>query len=161
NEALNGHDLVRARTLLRAIEHAPVQRAMRGWEFRNLARRARSEEDRILGRHDSGLAHLAVSPDRQSLAIISEDGGVTLRDLTTEQGITWPAHAKRFVSQPDWPHQDVVFTPDGATLITAGEDGAVRGWRISAPRQQLFEIPKLSDPVNFLAISRDGALLAG
>jgi WD40 repeat protein len=161
NEAVNGHDLIRARELLRATDQSVVQRGMRGWAWRYVAGRARIEEARILSRHDSWLASLAVSPDRQRLATISEDGVVKLRDLATEQEMTWAAHSRMFDSQPDWLHHDIVFTPDGSTLITAGEDGALRGWRVGAQPQRLFEIRDLPEPVNRLAISRDGTMLAG
>jgi hypothetical protein len=64
-EALQSHDLGRARDLLQRIERSPQQRSMRGWEWRYLKQHCRSDEMFTLGRHDSWVAALAVSPDRQ------------------------------------------------------------------------------------------------
>jgi WD40 repeat protein/predicted Ser/Thr protein kinase len=161
SEAMNGHDRARAHEFLRAIERSSVQRGMRGWEWRYLAHIARNEEARVLGRHDSWPCDLAVTADGRKLATISEDGVAKLWDVEKGKVTTWSAHANQVQFQPDWLHHAVIFIPDGSTIITAGEDGAVRGWSVEVKPQQLFEIPKLSIPVNRLAISPDGRMLAG
>ena len=121
----------------------------------------RGDELAILTQNTSALADLAVSPDRFRLATISEDGVATLWNLATEKIVAqWPAHANKFEHQPDWSHHAVVFTPDGSTLITAGEDQSVRFWEV---RSQLktCSMNRLPYAVNRLAISSDGKLLAG
>jgi WD40 repeat protein len=164
-QAAEEHDVSRVRERLRWIDESPRQKGMRGWEWRYLKQRAQGDELGILGQHPSWLADLAVSTDGLRLATISEDGVATLWDLVTEKVLAqWKAHANRFEHQPDWSHHAVVFTPDGATLITAGEDGSVRFWNLrSQPgsRPPIHSITNLDYAVNRLAISSDGKLLAG
>src|SRR5262249_31976741 len=113
NDAMNGHNLDSARQFLRAIEQSPAQRAMRDWAWRHVAHRARSDEIATLGRHDSQLADLAVSPDQRRCATISEDGMAKLWDLVAGKQITsWRAHDKVFEDQQDWQYHTVMFTPD-------------------------------------------------
>jgi WD40 repeat protein/serine/threonine protein kinase len=161
-EAINSHDLVGAKELLRAIDQSSSQRAMRGWEWRHLANRSRPEQLKVLGRHDSWLAELAISPDHRHLATISEDGMTRLWDLGTEKMLAeWSAHFAPMKNQPDYTRHSVVFTPDGSTLITSGDDRAIRFWTSSTPIQQIHQITNLPVAVNRLAISPDGHLLAG
>src|SRR5262249_10871303 len=148
--------------LLRAIEESPSQRAVRGWEWRYVANRSRPEQLKVLGRHDSWLAELAVSPDHRHLATISEDGMTRFWDVGTEKMIAeWPAHFKPLKDQPDFTRHSVVFTSDGSTLVTSGNDRAIRFWTSSQPIQQTQQITNLPVAVNRLAISPDGRLLAG
>jgi len=161
-EAINNDDLVGSKELQRAIEQSPSQQAIRGWEWRYLANRSRPEQLKILGRHDSWFAELAVSPDRRRLATISEDGMTRVWDLATERmSAEWLAHFSPMKNEPDWPRHSVVFTPDGSTLITSGNDQAIRFWTTSNPIQQTQQITNLPVTVNRLAISPDGHLLAG
>src|SRR5262249_16055066 len=81
NDAMNEHDLGSARQFLRAIEQSTAQRDMRDWAWRHVVHRAWSDEIGTLGRHDSWLADLAVSPDQHWCATISEDGMAKLWDL--------------------------------------------------------------------------------
>jgi WD40 repeat protein len=166
NDAMNGHNLDSAQHFLRAIEQSPAQRAMHEWAWRHVMQRTWSDEIGTLGRHDSWLGDLAVSPDQRRCATISEDGMAKLWDLVAGREITsWRAH-KIPEHQPDWQYHAVVFTPDGSTLITAGRDAAVRFWDLTALRlggapSETHRITGLSTAVNRLAISRDGNLLAG
>lgn len=51
----------------------------------------------------------------------------------------------------------IVFTPDGETVASAGEDRTVRLWRSTGEPLGLLRVP---DPVERLAFNRDGSLLA-
>src|SRR5262249_14070130 len=113
SDAMNEHNLDSARQFLDAIEQSPAQRAMRDWAWRHVAQRAWSDEIGTLGRHDSQLADLAVSPDQRRCATISEDGMAKLWDLVAGKQITsWRAHDKVFEDQQDWQYHTVMFTPD-------------------------------------------------
>jgi predicted Ser/Thr protein kinase len=162
DDAIAAHELANAREALRAIEMSPAQRDMRDWAWRYVSGRARSDELRILSRHESWLADLAVAPDGSKCAAISEDGLVTLYDLRLEKQITqWHAHANTIRDQPDWNHHTIVFTPDGSTIITAGEDAAVRFWQLGTNVALVHQSIGLGKPVFRLAISPDGSTLAG
>lgn len=164
-EALQSHDLGRARDLLQRIESSPQQRSMRGWEWRYLKQRCRSDEMFTLGRHDSWVAGLAVSPDRHWLATISEDGVAKLWNVEIRQQTSWAAHANLAKHRSEIPRHALTFTPDGARLVTAGYDGAIRFWKVlSGQRPEEIkgqEIEGLTEMMVCLAVSPDGRLLAG
>jgi WD40 repeat protein/predicted Ser/Thr protein kinase len=161
-QAVEAHDIGTIRERLRWIDASPQQRALRGWEWRYLIERSKGDEIAILGQHTSWFADLAVSPSGDQLACISEDGLLVLWDLATGKDlIRTNAHANSLGHQPDWSHHAVTYTPDGGALVTAGEDGAVRLWALQPKLHLLYQTPHLDEPVNRLAISSDGKLLAG
>jgi WD40 repeat protein len=160
NESIESYDLGTTRESLRRIELSQIQWKMRGWEWRYLTDRTHGEDLGTIGRHESWLANLTLSPERRRLATISEDGVVQLRDLRDGTQIAqWSAHTQPVRHQPDSVHHALVFTLDG-TLITAGQDRAVRFWDPATQRER-YQITGLTDPVNGLALSPDSKLLVG
>jgi WD40 repeat protein/serine/threonine protein kinase len=157
-EALAEGDLSSVGNWLALIERSPIQRAMRGWEWRYLMGRRDGDQLAVLGRHDSWISALAGSPDRRWLASSSEDGVVTLWDWEARREVArWPAHSN-VVAQYPWTRlHPLVFALDGAQLVTAGADEMIRGWTVEP-------LPKLvwstSGETVRLACSGDGRLLA-
>ena len=104
-QASEAYDVFTVRERLRWIDESPRQRALRGWDWRSLAERAKGDQSAILGTNSSWLSDLAVSPDGRRLATISEDGVVALWDLATQKELgRTNAHANRFEHQPDSSH---------------------------------------------------------
>ena len=157
-EALDERDLVSVRAWLERIGHSPVQRAMRGWDWRYVMGRCWGDQVAILGRHDSWISALAASSDGRWLASSSEDGVVKLWDWHQRQPIaSWQAHAHLLKSAPQNRLHPLAFTPDGSALITAGADRVIRCWTLE-PRPTL--LTAISNGAVRLAVSRDGRFLA-
>ncbi|MEM9542483.1 MAG: WD40 repeat domain-containing protein [Cyanobacteria bacterium P01_E01_bin.42] len=97
---------------------------------------------------NSNILGLAVSPDNQWFAAVSENslrlGHVETLDL--REPIS--------VAQID----RLVFTPDSRTLISSGKDGWVQFWDIPSG-DQCGSLPRYEDPVSALVSSRDGTIL--
>jgi WD40 repeat protein len=109
-------------------------------------------------------AYLAGHEDVQSMAYSASAnliaagtgvGEIVLYDLTTRQQVHLQRAHDREVT-------DLVFAPDGHTLISAGADGKVILWGVaSEPRmQKLREYSGLPAGVHDLAFSPDGSLVA-
>jgi WD40 repeat protein/serine/threonine protein kinase len=158
NDALEAHDLARARLLLGEIDKSSVQRRMRGWEWRYLAGRCRGDELGTLWRHDAPVAGLAVSPDGRWLSGIGDDGAVRLWDFDHRMLTnSWPAHTNAYRLRPGFLEHNLIFTADSANLITTSPDRFVRLW--SVPSGRLQAEVALPNPAMTLAVSPDGRLL--
>jgi eukaryotic-like serine/threonine-protein kinase len=79
--ALEGRDRRRAVMLLDRHSPEPGQPDLRGWEWRDLWERTRSDEWCTLGQHSNVVTCLAVSPDGQWLVSGSYDKTVQVWDL--------------------------------------------------------------------------------
>jgi RNA polymerase sigma factor (sigma-70 family) len=111
---------------------------------------------------EGGAVSLAISADGKTLAASCTDGVVRLVDAQTgETRITLPGLLDKGVVG------EIVFTPDGKTLIGATAGNRIGCWNVSTgDLRQLAaagEMPQSSSPritTNALAISPDGALIA-
>jgi WD40 repeat protein len=158
NEALETHDMARARLLLRGIERSPVQSSMRGWENRYVAGRSKGDQNQVLDRNNDGWWAIDASRDGQWLAAIGQDGRVKLWDFVHRRETnSWMAH---FPISTD-KRSAIQFTPDGSILITAGADRTIRFWETPSGRErEKMRIKTLDGSAELLAMSADGRMLA-
>ncbi|MHC1768173.1 MAG: WD40 repeat domain-containing serine/threonine protein kinase [Verrucomicrobiia bacterium] len=107
--ALEDSDLGRARKLL--DWHRPGGKSeidLRGWEWRYLWARCRSDERFTLCQYSNSVSALAFSADGQWLAVRREDGAVALWDATTKRLLSEPpAHTR--VGR--WCNKALAFSP--------------------------------------------------
>ncbi len=99
---------------------------------------------------------VSLQPGGDLLAIVGDDHAVSIYDTS-----------KREFVQQLTEHQDWVrvakFTPDGNTLITAGNDRTIRSWNMSQLGQKSFKsqrIDSLDYAIFDIAISNDGKSIA-
>jgi len=98
---------------------------LRSWDVGE--RRERSEDARTIDlsgsfTRDFEIIAPVISPDLRTLAIGLLDGRMRLHDMDTGLDRFIPAHASQV--------RNLAFSPDGATLATVGDDGALRLWDV-------------------------------
>jgi WD40 repeat protein len=119
-------------------------RAVHGWDAATLREQWTLEGPGYIGRH------LALSADGRTMA--TADCRIAVWDLATgKQRHSWATHSSNVFS--------AVFTPDGATVLSAGADG-VRCWDAASGRFLRSLAAKATKPRCPVAISRDGRTLA-
>ncbi|MFH7340716.1 WD40 repeat domain-containing protein [Streptomyces sp. KHY 26] len=94
----------------------------------------------------TAVSAVAISADRQTLAVARDDRTVRVVDTATGRRTVLPGRTDRVVS--------AAFSPDGRTLATGAEDGTGRLWDLA---QRTLATPR-SSPQVFL--SPDGHTLA-
>lgn len=100
---------------------------------------------------------LAYSAPQRLLAVGSKTGRVEVWNLNTPDAPAMSNElSERMVT-------DCQFTPDGRSLLTAGDDGRLMLWDAKTlQRQHTWESPAPKEPIRQLVISNDGQLaLAG
>lgn len=147
SQALEGHDLGLARTMLEAQDPAPGAPDYRGFEWSFLYSRVQGQHRSVLSGHTATVTCVAKSP-QEPLAV---SGGMdsTLRFWNLKENRllkTIGAH-----SNVVW---SVTWTPDGERVISAGADGRIRFWTRDGQEAES------SLPGSNASLSGDGRLLA-
>ncbi len=93
----------------------------------------------------------ALSKEGEDMVVGGTDGSIWVLPLKTGTPHLLIAHSE--------PTRCALFTPDGQTLITAGDDNKWITWNISQERP-LHQIRGHSRDIRALAVSPDGAMLA-
>lgn len=147
SQALEGHDLGLARSMLEAQQPAPERTDYRGIEWSFLYSRVQGQHRSSLTGHTATVTCVALSP-MEPLAV---SGGMdsTLRFWNLKENRllrTVGAH-----SNVVW---SVAWTPDGERVISAGADGRVRFWTRDGQEAE-SSLPGMN-----ASLSGDGHLLA-
>jgi WD40 repeat protein len=110
------------------------------------------------------LLDLQWNPRSDRLALAADDGRVHLVGISTIDG---QPNMSDILTGHTGPVRALAFSPDGVHLATAGDDGLVRVWFLTALEQRDAPPPVLSDslaghlgPVRSLAFTADGRLLS-
>lgn len=154
--ALEENNLARARELLdRYLSGSGKQKDLRGWEWRYLRGRSRSDEFATLksrSENSKWILSVAFSPDGAFLAAASQDGKVTLWSVKDRRKIGELLHQGAVRS--------IAFSPQGGSLATAAVDGLMRIWELRT-FQTVWQAPAdIEMLAGSVAFSPDGTLLA-
>jgi WD40 repeat protein/tRNA A-37 threonylcarbamoyl transferase component Bud32 len=143
--AIDDHDLVGARRLLKRHVPQPREEDVRGFEWRHLWNRTHSEELRIVGGYGGGRGGVAVSVDGRMIAY-NEAPGIVVLPTAGGQPIgeidTWNERGE--------PHNGLLcFSPDGRFLISSTTE-STRRWRIgSGDFEEDAEVVSMGFPLAF------------
>lgn len=146
HQALQADNLRLARTLLQHHLPQPGQPDLRGFEWRYLWQRCRSEELFSLTGHTNTARVMAFSPDGQRIAVGGYFGTTMVLDLATRQRIA-VLPGTNYI-------QTVAFSPDGE-LLAIGSHLDVRLW----DTRSFTMIRELPDAVAPAVFSPDGKQL--
>jgi len=128
-QALDSGHLGRTLDLLSKYRTNDALRNLRGWEWRYLWGKCKSDELFKLGGHSGIVSAVAFSPDGNTLASAGHDRVVKLWDLVKRREIGSLVHEDSV--------QQLAFSADGKTLATAATSQGVTLWNV-ATRRQLF-----------------------
>ena len=167
NQALENHNLLRARELLEKHRPPrgkpsdnPLRSDLRGWEWRYLSGQCRSDELATLGRFEARVGTICISPDGKLVAAACDDGLVRLWDLRIRQPLasfeTYHAHPEVNVG---YRNHAAVFSPDGSTLASGGINKEIILWDV-ARREKRATLRGHTNTIGRLVYSPDGKLLA-
>jgi len=104
----------------------------------------------VLEGHVAPVVSLAVSPDGTTLASASWDRTIRLWSLTGGEQRVLEDHQQNV--------NGVAFTPDGKALVSAAYDLTLRIWPLDGGAPTIITLPT---PLNSVAVSRDGEIVAG
>jgi WD40 repeat protein len=113
---------------------------------------------------DASQGTLVFSPDGKTYATVGANGTAALWSVTTQRRIgvlmTADAQGSAGVQAAARPVNALAFSPDGATLATAGANGSIRLWDVATQQEIGTPMTAGPGPVYALAFSPDGATLA-
>jgi len=104
----------------------------------------------VLEGHVAPVVSLAVSPDGKLLASASWDRTIRLWPLAGGEPRVLEDHQQNV--------NGVAFTPDGKALVSAAYDLTLRIWPLDGGAPTVITLPT---PLNSVAVSRDGEIIAG
>ena len=105
----------------------------------------------LIVQENSGIRHVAVSPDGKYLATISDERIARIWDLENNPAAVQFAHMMDVYS--------IVFSPDGKTLVTVSRDNLMARWDWQE-KKFLTAVEAHHDKIGSVDISPDGKLLA-
>ncbi len=137
----------------RTLISAGKDRTIRVWDLAG----DRATPLRTIEAHTDLVHGIALNPAGTLIGSVSWDGSGKLWDLATgtHLGTVDPANG-------DFSSDSVAFSPDGRTMATGGDNGEVRLWDVTDPRNPAL-ISSANDhvfSVHTLAFSPDGRFLA-
>jgi eukaryotic-like serine/threonine-protein kinase len=150
DRALGGGNPGHAAQLLE--QHMPTfdgAEDFRDWEWHYLWNQVKSDAAFELGRHDSLIRSVAISPNGRLAASSDFAGGVSLWDLETRQQLG-------SFREPDIVHEVLFFSE--SVLLTAGGNGAIGFHDVEQGRR--MRTIELGLPVRAIALSRDRTQMA-
>ncbi len=114
----------------------------------------------------SSFNAFAFSPNGRTLAIANDDSTITLWDVSSlyekkPSREIWNTDSKQYLGVLEGhtgPVKSVAFSPDGKTIASAGEDGAVKLWD-PVFRQPLATFNDYRGPIKFMLFARDGSAI--
>jgi WD40 repeat protein len=118
-------------------------------------------ETLFLNTHQQNITSIAFSPDGARF-VSSGQGALTTVNLdTTWAAIIWDIQTveqRAILSGHQGLIRDMVWSPDGTKIITAGDDGTVRVWDASTGTS--LSVIQVGTPVTSLAYSSNGQFIA-
>ena len=157
-EALEQNNLGRAMSFLE--RHRPArtgQRDLRGWEWRYMWEKCRSDELATVGKHDGILQSVAVSPDGKWVASGGFDGLVKIWALAPGgAGGLWVTN----LQLGGGPVSSVAFSPDGRWLAARTWTNGFALLRAPGWQQEMKVTDIRTQFVESLVFSDDSRLLA-
>ncbi|MBL8625950.1 MAG: protein kinase [Myxococcales bacterium] len=97
----------------------------------------------------SSITAIAVDRDGARVAAATADGPIALFTGDGAPLATWPGHPGGTDA--------LAFAPDGALLVSGGQDRALRVWQVGAPAAPPAEVGPLPDDTRAVAFAPDGA----
>jgi WD40 repeat protein/serine/threonine protein kinase len=157
-QALQENNLGRALSFLNLHRPAkPGQRDLRGWEWRYLWEKCRSDELAMIGQHDGMVQSVAVSPDGKWVASGAWDGLLKIWALSSGTGGgRWVTN----LSLGGGPVSSVAFSPDGRWLAGRSWTNGFALFNAPAWRPQMAVTNTETGWWGSVAFSVDGRLLA-
>jgi WD40 repeat protein len=147
-QAMAGNNLGRAKQLLRKYQSEPRLRRFRGWEWRHLWGRCRSDELTTLGRFPRAVGSVAFSADGTRLVAVCEDG--TFR--------VWETGSRQLVAT-NRPRGHICLSRGGRWLVDLDREHNVRLSEVTT-LQEVTVVRIHTNEIQSVALSANGETIA-